>query len=169
MKKVFIIGFILLGMTAQGEMGLDVQQNRIILDNIRLENTQLRNEVERLTLVLDKLEKNLVREEKFEELGVEIRRDIESFTLKIKSEDLSQGEYNKILDNFIETIKYDSKDPIILKGTKINIEFLNSYFTNNGVTPARIISEIEDNNDTVSDKIDKKAVETKIILKKKEN
>jgi len=169
MKKVFIIGFILLGMTAQGEMGLNIQQNQNILDNIKLENTQLRDEVKRLTLVLERLEINLAKEVKFEDLGVEIRRDIESFTLKIESEDLSQGKYKKILDNFIETIKYDSKDPIILKGTKINTNFLSSYFATKGIDPVRITSEIEDNNDAVSDKTESKTVETKIILKKKEN
>ncbi|MGB6130107.1 MAG: hypothetical protein WBG30_15300 [Psychrilyobacter sp.] len=169
MKKVFIIGFILLSITAQGEMGIDIKQNQIILDNIKLENTQLKNEAERLTLVLDRLEENLVKEEKFEGLGVEIRRDEESFALSIESEDLSQGEYKEILDNFIETIKYDSKDSIILKGTKINIEFLNSYFTTMGIDPVRITSEIEEKNDVVSDKTDSKGVKTKIILKKKEN
>ncbi len=166
MKKTFIIGFILLGIAANGDMGTDVKENQLILDNIKAENTHLREEVKRLSQILDKLEINLAKEVKFEDLGVEIRRDIESFTLKIASEDLSQGEYSKILDNFIEIINYDSEDPIIFHGNRVNIEFLSSYFTAKMVDPSRITSEISG---LTSDKEGANIVETKIILKKKEN
>ena len=169
MRKTFIIGFILLSIAANGDMGTDVKQNQLILDNIKSENDQLREEVKRLSQILDKLEINLAREVKFEDLGVEIKRDIESFTLKITSEDLSQGEYNNILDNFIEITKYDSKNPIIFSGNKVNTAFLSSYFTAKGFEPDRITVEIKDENDSALDEKEVKIAETRIILKKKEN
>lgn len=169
MKKTFIIGFILLGIAAKGEMGTDVRQNQIILDNIKVENAQLREEVKRLSQILDKLEINLAREVKFEGLGVEIRRDIDSFTLKIASEDLSQGKYNKILDNYIEIMKYDSKNPLIFSGNKENTDFLSSYFAARGFDSKRITIEIKSNGDLNTDKKEMKIAETRIILKKKEN
>ncbi|UUV18199.1 hypothetical protein NRK67_12990 [Fusobacteria bacterium ZRK30] len=169
MKKTFIIGFILLSIAAKGDLGTDIKQNQIILDNIKLENAQLKEEVKRLSQILDKLEINLAKEIKFEDLGVEIRRDIESFTLKIASEDLSQGEYNSILDNFIEITKYDPKDPIIFQGSKGNTEFLNSYFTAKGFDLSRITVEIKEDNELIPEKKGIKVVDTRIILKKKEN
>jgi methyltransferase-like protein len=169
MKKTFIIGFILLGAVAKGELGTDIKQNQIILDNIKAENIQLRGEIKKLSQILDKLEINLVREIKFEDLGIDIRRDMESFTLKISDEDLSQGGYNKVLDSFIDIIKYDSKDPVTFAGNKKNVEFLRSYFTAKGIAPTRIILEIKNNDDLIPDKEGIEIVETKIILKKKED
>ncbi|MCS5421392.1 MULTISPECIES: hypothetical protein [Psychrilyobacter] len=167
MKKTFIIGFILLGIVARGEMGTDIKQNQIILDNIKAENTRLRDEIKRLSQILDKLEINLAREIKFEDLGIEIKRDIESFTLKIAGEDLSQGEYDKVLDNFIGVIKYDLKGPVIFAGDKENVEFLRSHFTGKGIDPARITLEIKKNDGINPDKEGIKVRETKIILKKR--
>lgn len=169
MKKTFIIGFILLGAVAKGDMGTDIKQNQIILDNIKAENTQFRGEIKRLSQILDKLEINLAKEIKFEDLGIEIRRDMESFTLKMAGEDLSQGEYDKVLDSFIDIIKYDFKGPVIFAGNKKNVEFLRSYFTAKGFDPARISLEIKNNDDINPDKEGIKVVETKIILKKKED
>ena len=169
MKKTFIIGFILLGIVAKGDMGTDIKQNQIILDNIKAENTQLRDEIKKLSQILDQLEINLVKEVKFENLGIDIRRDIETFTLKIVGEDLSQGKYNEILNNFIEIIKYDPEGPIIFIGNNENVEFLNSYFTAKGIDPFRISLEIKNNDDINPDKKVAEAVETKIILVKKEN
>jgi len=169
MKKTFIIGFILLGAVAKGEMGTDIKQNQIILDNIKVENTQLRSEIKRLSQILDKLEINLVKEVKFEDLGIDIRRDMESFTVKIAGEDLSLGEYDKVLDSFIDAIKYDSKGPVIFAGNKKNVEFLKSYFTAKGIEPTRITMEIKNKDDINPDKEGIEVVETKIILKKKED
>lgn len=169
MKKIFIIGFILLGVVAKGELGIDIEQNQIMLDNIKSENIQLRDEIKKLSQILDELEINLVREIKFEDLGIDIRRDMESFTLKIAGEDLSQGEYDKVLDSFIEIIKYDPKGPVIFAGNKKNVEFLRSYFTVKGIEPTRISLEIKNNEDINPDKKGAEAVETKIILKKKED
>lgn len=154
MKKTFIIGFILLGIAAKGDMGADVKQNQIILDNLKVENTQLRAEVKKLSQILDKLDIKLVKEVKFEDLGIDIRRDTESFTMKIAGGDLSQGKYDKILDNFTNMIKYDSKGPVIFSGNKENVEFLNSYFIAKGIDPARITLDIKNNNHLNSDKED---------------
>ena len=169
MKKTFIIGFILLSAVANGELGISIKQNQITLDNIKAENTQLRGEIKKLNQILDKLEINLVREVKFEDLGIDIRRDMENFTLKIADEDLSQGEYNRVLDSFIDIIEYDSKDPLTFAGNKKNVEFLRSYFTAKGIAPTRIILEIKGNDNLTQDKEGIEAVETKIILQKKED
>ncbi|OQY40783.1 MAG: hypothetical protein B6227_06510, partial [Fusobacteriia bacterium 4572_74] len=83
--------------------------------------------------------------------------------------DLSQGKYNEILNNFIEIIKYDPEGPIIFIGNNENVEFLNSYFTAKGIDPFRISLEIKNNDDINPDKKVAEAVETKIILVKKEN
>ncbi len=169
MKKMFIIGFILLGVVAKGELGTDIKQNQIILDNIKAENIQLRDEIKKLSQILDKLEINLYKEINFENLGIDIRRDMESFTLNIAGEDLSLGEYDKVLDSFIEIIKYDPKGPIIFVGNKKNVEFLRSYFTLKGIESTRISLKIKNNEDISPDKKGAEAVETKIILKKKED
>lgn len=169
MKKTFIIGFILLGIVAKGELGTDIAQNQIILDNIKAENTQLRDEIKKLSQILDQLEINLVKVVKFEDLGIEMRRDIETFTLKMVGEDLSQGRYNRILDSFIETIKYDLKDSLIFVGNKKNVEFLRFYFTTKEIDSSRISLEIKGNDDINPDKEEVKVVETKIILKRKED
>lgn len=158
-----------MGVVAKGELGIDIEQNQIMLDNIKSENIQLRDEIKKLSQILDELEINLVREIKFEDLGIDIRRDMESFTLKIAGEDLSQGEYDKVLDSFIEIIKYDPKGPVIFAGNKKNVEFLRSYFTVKGIEPTRISLEIKNNEDINPDKKGAEAVETKIILKKKED
>ena len=166
MKKYFIIGFILLGIVAKGELVSDIKQNQIILDNIKAENTQLRDEIKRLSQILDKLEINLVKEVEFENLGINIRRDMESFTLKIEGKDLSQEKYNKILDKFVEIIKYDPKGPIIFIGNNENVEFLNSYFITHGIEPTRINLEIQNYEVIGQVKEGIKIEETKIILGK---
>lgn len=166
MKKFFIIGFILLGIVAKGELATDIKQNQIILNNIKAENTQLRGEIKRLSQILDKLEINLVKEVEFENLGINIKRDMESFTLKIVGKDLSQEKYDKILDKFVEIIKYDPKGPIIFIGNNENVEFLNSYFITRGIESTRINLEIKNDEEIVLDKEKIKVEETKIILGK---
>lgn len=166
MKKTFIIGFILLGIVAKGDIGTDIKENQIILDNIKAENMQLRDKIKNLNEILDRLEIDLVKETKFEDLGIEIRRDMESFTLKIEEEDLSQGKYNNILDDFIETIKYDPEGPITFVGRDKNINFLNSFFINKKINPARITLEIKGSDGIDLSKEGIEVVETKIILGK---
>jgi len=169
MKKTFLIGFMLLGIVAKGELGTDIKLNQSIIDNIKVENSKLREEVKRLTLVLNELEKNFVKEIKFENLGLEIRRDLKTFTLKIVNEDLRQGGYNDILDDFIDAIKYDPNDPIIFEGSKINVEFLNSHFISKGIDPDRITLKIQDDSHLTLENEEEILVDTKIIITKKEN
>jgi len=164
MKKNFIIGFILLGIVAKGDIGTDIKENQIILDNIKAENVQLRDKIKNLNEILDRLEINLVKETKFQGLGIEIRRDMESFTLKIIGEDLRQGKYDNILDDFIKIIKYDPEGPITFVGNDKNINFLNSFFIDKKINPARITLEIKGDDQIDLGKEGIKVVETKIIL-----
>lgn len=166
MKKFIIIGSILLGVVAKGELSTDIKQNQFILDNIKAENIELRGEIKRLSQILDKLEINLVKETKFENLGISIKRDMESFTLNIEEEDLSQGRFNRILDEFIEVIKYDPKGPVIFFGSNDNVEFLKDYFITHGIESNRISLEAGNNKEIDSSLGEFKIVETKIILKK---
>lgn len=169
MKKAFIIGFILLRVVAKGELGSNIEQNQAILNKIKSENIRLKDEIKKLNESLDKLELNLSKEIKFEDLGVNLRRDLNSFTLKITDNDLEKGKYIEILDDFIRAIKYDSKDPIIFEGSKQNIEFLESYFVAKGIDPTRVVMKPEKNENKNLDEEVITTSETKIILKKKED
>ena len=149
MRNKVIIGFLLLGALAYGEpkLGNDIAQNKIIIDQLKGENLELRLKLEELKAYYKKLEDEMVFETNFEKLGITIIRSKKTLSIDINNPDLSNGNYNTVLDELLIPINYMEDTPIVISGTTKNVEYLKEYFMNKGVEEEQM--EIKDITDTV--------------------
>jgi len=143
MKKI-IIGFFIFGVMAYGstQLGNDVVENQKIIDNMKLENQKLKTEIESLNKILDELEDSFVKNIDYKNQGISMKRTLDVFTLKIKSNDLSSKSYDELLNSFSNVIKYEKETSVTISGNEKNINYLKSYFLSKGVEESQLKSEI---------------------------
>jgi D-mannonate dehydratase len=143
MKKI-IIGFFIFGIMAYGstQLGNDVVENQKIIDNIKLENEQLKNKIESLNKILNELEKSYVKNIDFKNQGISMERTLDVFTLRIESDNLSNKSYDVLLDSLSNVIKYKKETSVTITGNEKNIDYLKSYFISKGVEESQLKFEI---------------------------
>ena len=163
MKKIMVV-FFLMGTFIFGseKLGNDISKNQTIIDNLKLENQKLADEVKRLKTILSGLDTNLEKTITFEERGIELIRTKGTFTVRLKTDDLKSSSTSEFLANISEISKYKDTKSIEFIGTKENIEYLKTYFLSNGVDEKKIILTETEN----LEESEKTIPETTIILSK---
>ena len=163
MRKKIILGFFIIGTLtfSENKFGTDVQENEKILVKMRLENNQLKEDVNTLKEELIELKNGLIKVIKYEDQGIIITRKPDLFIVDMKSENYKSDKYIEFFDSLIEVMKYDVDTPVTITGSKINIEYISTYFINNGVDEDHLLLEETD------DKTEEQLDEIKIIFKQK--